>query len=88
MAYWIQRYKVTGVGHFPLDMLRYDGSYPANGDAVGDISASHREGNLHEEFTIALVSHGLSKASKFFEPDRWRSFGWIVTSSEQPRKVD
>lgn len=29
--HYVHRYTVEGRGRFPIDMLRYDGSYPANG---------------------------------------------------------
>lgn len=61
------RYRVTGSGTFPLDMLGYDAAYPANSEAVSGMS--HRE---REQRTVELISYHRPTE------DRWRSFGWLV----------
>lgn len=66
----VYRYTVTGVGAFPIDMLRYDAAYPSNSDAVSGISHSRQE--QVQRRTVELRSHHLPTV------DRWSSFGWTV----------
>jgi hypothetical protein len=66
----VYRYKVTGIGHFPMDMLRYDAAYPSNSDAVTGISHSRQEDSRRR--TVELRSHRRPTV------DRWNSFGWTV----------
>lgn len=63
---------------FPLDMLRYDGCYPARSDDVEKIMASLMDGLRDKKadyprgFVITLVS------SKKPTEGRWKSFGWNI----------
>jgi hypothetical protein len=66
----VYRYKVTGIGHFPTDMLRYDAAYPSNSDAVSALT-SFRPGERGRR-TVELRSHRRPTV------DRWSSFGWTV----------
>lgn len=62
------RFTVDGDYTFPLDMLRYDGCWPASSE---DAVAMERKGPR----TVTLISH--------FNPPteaRWRSFGWHVVA--------
>ena len=67
----VYRYRVSGVGYFPLDMLRYDAAYPANSDAVSAISSVRPEERVKRR-TVELRSHHRPT------DDRWSSFGWTV----------
>ena len=70
----LYRYKVTGSGHFPIDMLRYDCAYPASQDAVSAMGSDNPRTNprTHGRRTVELCSHHQPT------PDRWRSFSWLV----------
>ena len=70
------RYKVSGTGYFPVDMLRYDACVPATG---ADASAI----DLHniDRRPVRLYRFSQSRASKP-EAARWQSFGWRVVSDE------
>ena len=61
-------YEVQGSGVLPLDMLRYDGAWPANSEAVD----SMRPPSAMERRTIRLASYRRPTV------DRWKSFGWVV----------
>lgn len=67
---------VSGNGHFPLDMLRYDCCWPATSI---DASVIERMGDLpHGERDVPI---GLTTASKNAPTvGRWKSFGWTVSS--------
>jgi hypothetical protein len=58
-------YTVTGAGIFPLDMLRYDASWPRDSNSVSTIDG-------REVRSIDLTS--IQEPTK----ERWRSFGWQV----------
>ena len=66
------RYKVSGSGHFPTDMLRYDCAYPASSEAVSTMGAESRGAPIVERRSVELISYHLPTR------DRWRSFGWLV----------
>lgn len=68
---WRIRYNVEGSGHFPLDMLRYDSSYPAS-----ESDANRAEFNSG---TRTVVLERVSE-DKDWAPTkgRWESFGWQV----------
>jgi hypothetical protein len=78
---------VRGVYPFPLDMLRYDACWPADGDSVGMLHRSlnqyngtERDLNPGEQYEVKL-----HRAQEFAYPQnsptfgRWRSFGWVIT---------
>ena len=68
------RYKVSGTGSFPIDMLRYDCAYPCSSEAVSAMGAGSgptREERLSRR-TVELCSHHQPTR------DRWQSFGWTV----------
>ena len=71
----LYRYRVSGTGHFPIDMLRYDCAYPASSKAVSamhgrTIGAGYRSCEVRR--TVELRSHHPPTR------DRWSSFGWLV----------
>lgn len=68
------RYKVIGKGSFPVDMLRFDESYP-----VDEIEALRLEEYItnwpetNKPFTVELET-----AKLHYNADRWNSFNWRV----------
>jgi hypothetical protein len=76
------RFTVTGRGHFPIDMLRYDSAWPA-GPIDVELIPQHI-GYMPAEHGVAiidLISHSYSGPTDA----RWASFGWTVTSKEKMR---
>ena len=65
------RYKVSGSGYFPVDMLRYDCAYPASSADVSAMGANSPRIDV-ERRTVELRSYHRPT------PDRWLSFGWVV----------
>ena len=89
---WLCTFKVTGRGHFPLDMLRYDVCHPQRQDDVSLLDESHRDPKFFTEvWTIELARYGLTKEDAGrVTTERWRSFGWSVVHNDftpQLRKV-
>lgn len=76
MAIHHTTYSVEGAGPFPVDMLRYDASYPSGQGDVGRITAGDLETTETRE--VELVHVGDNKRWLLTEA-RWRSFGWRVT---------
>lgn len=71
-------FTVSGVGHFPLDMLRYDGCFPADGGAVTRIQGALdyvRMPNEPVEIRLVSLAHAPTEG-------RWRSFGWHVSETQ------
>ncbi len=60
-------YTVSGVGHFPFDMLRYDQAWFRDSYGTSDFMP---ENGVIKEFRL----------SSYHQPtvDRWLSFGWRV----------
>lgn len=73
------RRPTTGLftGVFPLDMLRYDGCYPATSRDVERIHASLE----HEDVGVITLLHTALQGAQPFVPtfDRWASFGWLAS---------
>lgn len=65
----IYRFKVKGVGRFPLDMLRYDSCWPASEEDAGRIGDTF-DGVGKKVIELA----GINKPAT----DRWNSFLWDV----------
>lgn len=72
MAIKITQYTVEGSFDFPIDMLRYDQSWPLHESESVLIENSINERHPVGRTTIKLSCIGQP------EPDRWRSFGWQV----------
>lgn len=68
------RYVVKGCGELPLDMLRYDQSWPATNASA---NAGQRSGNGLEEREVVLETDAPN-----IHPGRWSSFGWQVVERE------
>jgi len=83
MKMYFFRYKVSSHYAFPLDMLRFDASYPYNGEAVGAIERTIG----HDDSRVRTIELAHWSDRKNWQPtvDRWRSFGWSVVSVEEPR---
>jgi len=82
MAIYSIRFTVTGLGYFPLDMLRYDGCYPAGQDDVLHLvpdrhSRTALTATPAPSVSIELIHIGDQRAWHPTEA-RWRSFGWRV----------
>ena len=81
---WKTNYTVKGSGQFPLDMLRYDQSFPASGEAVIDMSGDW-DTDLRE---IKLGRYTKVKDSGIPTEGRWSSFGWfVVTDSIEQERI-
>jgi len=83
---YITTYAVQGRYSFPVDMLRYDQSFPATQEAV---SAMHASDTIPR---VGFVRVELQTIHKYREPAlttaRWNSFAWgIVPKSIRTRKV-
>ena len=67
MATKIVRYTVTGTGEFPMDMLRYDSSWPWGSEDA------HTMGAVEWRSRRIVKLAGLRVTAA-----RWASFGWHV----------
>lgn len=67
-------YIVTGKGHFPTDMLRYDRCWPEDGEAV--VSMGARPDDTEGFFDVIRVIRLASVRPPTAE--RWAGFGWTV----------
>ena len=75
-------YTVTGSGHFPLDMLRYDGAAPDDSNTVGRISSSIVHGQVSDPKTEYNLVSCQAPTMR-----RWQSFGFEVTNYIVRRKI-
>ena len=67
---YVTEFTVSGKGHFPLDMLRYDACHPARSEDVSLIGDGPTR-------TINLRKHTSTKEPNITRA-RWESFGWSV----------
>ena len=84
MKYY-QKFKVSGRGTFPFDMLRYDHCWPIDDTLAMDYDVRFNEDNAIR--TVTLARHVELKST---EPTdgRWSSFGWpVVRGSVETRKI-
>lgn len=77
-------YTVTGRGRFPLDMLRYDASFPSKSESVAAIEYSLAEPHGSDVgFEVRLqrwTDQNKRDAVRLgITEGRWRSFGWYVS---------
>lgn len=78
MNKWIVTYTVTGFGQFPIDMLRYDRSFPYTESESGKIAGTfHRA----EPWSVKLAMYSDSKAVTPCE-GRWKSFNCRISNIE------
>ena len=75
------QYVVEGTGSFPLDMLRYDSSYPSSSEAVTamdePVPTVSPEGRL-----VRKPRQVTLRSDREPTVGRWESFGWRVVRSE------
>ena len=70
-------FTVNGRGAFPLDMLRYDRAWPADGDAVDAISIAFNDPDARAIRRVTLRTSDELNVT----PARWGSFGWPVIAA-------
>jgi hypothetical protein len=68
---FVCQFRVTGIGHFPVDMLRYDGCFPLNSD---DAVAETDSPGVRREVCLMMVR--AQKVQCKPTEGRWNSFGW------------
>ena len=76
------RFNVHGAAAFPIDMLRYDGCYPASGKDSARLEDSLRRSSStssSKPITLEHIGEGRG-AFVAWNPTngRWESFGWHV----------
>lgn len=79
------RFRVSGTGRFPIDMLRHDGLSPhCEQDSAKIIATVNRESDGEIEGEIEVSGwHGNNWRPTY---GRWESFGWrVVPGSEWQR---
>lgn len=67
-------FEVVGSSHFPADMLRYDGCYPASSHDAVEMASSWDSRSRPRERRITLRTHLEGRPTE----GRWESFGWKV----------
>ena len=72
-------FTVTGIGPFPMDMLRYDQAWPKTKEDGDTILTTYRPENCLAEFQITLLTDGAFGAGP--TTARWESHGWLVDIS-------
>lgn len=79
MKKWIITYTVTGFGQFPIDMLRYDRSFPADQTQSSLITRTFHD--AAGSWSIKLSLYGDNRSSG---PNtaRWKSFICAVKDVE------
>ena len=87
---YVTTFTVIGRHGFPIDMLRYDGCYPARGEdaeAIMDTFPPYSSVDEQEPIKVRLEKlHGGKDPN--LEPDRWASFVWSVDrTSIETRRV-
>lgn len=79
---YTQTFTVAGRGEFPLDMLRRDTCYPADGTAVEIITNTlkgNRPARNAPAFRVDLV-RVVNTTVAWPTEGRWASFGWVVVN--------
>ena len=80
---WRHTFAVRGSGNFPIDMLRYDGCFPAYEIESRLIAMQADAGeDFFEQRTVTLCK----VTERVWEPttSRWRSYGWDVVDVPEP----
>lgn len=76
----LYEFKVEGTGNFPFDMLRYDQCWPKGSESASNLTLLNPIGyTVKRQVTLTGI--------KFPTIDRWKSFGWQVTSTIAERTV-
>ena len=78
----MQEYSVkANFGSFPIDMLRYDESFPANESQSGILERGDGVFRLHCPIgTIVKLKHIVFAETDCPNDNRWKSFGWEVVA--------
>jgi len=85
---WIHNFEVKSMHReprpFPLDMLRYDHCYPTSQEQMGIIVLTFR--TVPTLLGLEPIKMQNTSSDRFWKPTdkRWKSFGWIVWSKEDP----
>jgi hypothetical protein len=72
MKYY-QTFTVTGSGHFPLDMLRYDHCWPSQQSEIYLM-------NIASQTRRIQMARRVDGKSVMPTTGRWESFGWQVSA--------
>jgi hypothetical protein len=80
-------FTVEGRGDFPLDMLRFDECWPADGDSAINLIKKDKEDRAPGETTFRQV-HLRTGQSRNIHPKRWDSFNWKVVKAISERYGD
>lgn len=83
---WLITYAVSGVGAFPVDMLRYDSSWPSRTEDANTISSTFERGFNPKPNIVTLCRWSRTKDSHNPTIDRWKSFGWFCSVVDK-RKI-
>jgi hypothetical protein len=85
----LTEFTVEGAGTFPVDMLRYDGCYPADTESAVSMARTRRDDEtFHSKVRrVRLVTCHTTKLNHGITDARWRSFGWRVTEIRYRHKV-
>ena len=79
-----QTYSVRGIGRLPIDMLRYDQSFP-NTEFDASRAENPPEVGAGEEIELAHIGHRGWMPTE----GRWSSFGWnVVQPIIEERRFD
>ena len=72
------RYTVTGRGHFPFDMLRYDQAWPSTSDEAAKLQRFVESTQAVRRADRGTLTVELATAKKDYHIafERWKSFGW------------
>jgi hypothetical protein len=77
--------KITGTGHFPVDMLRYDLCSPATEE---DSHLIENTFNIYAKNWVIFVKRPLlerrKKTDQVFTYGRWQSFGCQIEEVDSP----
>jgi hypothetical protein len=87
MPRWIHRFRVRGIGQFPIDMLRYDGCFPSSEQDSGEIALTFSRFFRSDDINPISLTKIADTKSWTPEHGRWNSFLWKITETEEPRKV-
>lgn len=83
MTTYYTTFTVSGIGYFPMDMLRYDACFPLRPSDVESISDAR---SMEKRTEVQLRHVGVTSD---WQPtnERWQSFWWsVVPSSVQTIK--
>jgi len=75
------KFKVTGGGDFPTDMLRYDRCFPRTSEDAANMKIGEFDRKTRRSVGLLTAWY----RGGYHEPtiERWKSFGWEVTEVEK-----